>query len=187
VHGGERVDVEAVARADLAQLGFHLCAVRGKFEAAFAAQHDVVEHGHVLDQHEVLVDHADAQRDGVMAGADAAFLAVDQQLAAVGFVIAVQDAHQGGFAGAIFTDHTVDRAAVDGEADVGVRLHGPEGLADVAKFYGWLHGWMAFRCSRNQKKTFKSAPNRDQPARRASGGSNVLAGVGQAGQLPAAR
>jgi hypothetical protein len=29
-------------------------------EAAFAAQHHVVEHGHVFDQHEMLMHHADA-------------------------------------------------------------------------------------------------------------------------------
>jgi hypothetical protein len=33
----------------------------------------------------------------------------------------------------------VDRAFGDREADVGIRLHRPEGFANVAKFYGWLH------------------------------------------------
>jgi hypothetical protein len=33
----------------------------------------------------------------------------------------------------------MDRAFGDREADVGIRLHRPEGFANVAKFYGWLH------------------------------------------------
>jgi hypothetical protein len=33
----------------------------------------------------------------------------------------------------------VDRAFGDREADVCIRLHRPEGFANVAKFYGWLH------------------------------------------------
>jgi hypothetical protein len=33
----------------------------------------------------------------------------------------------------------MDRAPGDRETDVGIRLHRPEGFANVAKFYGWLH------------------------------------------------
>jgi hypothetical protein len=33
----------------------------------------------------------------------------------------------------------MDGTLGDREADVSVRLHQPEGLAYVAKFYGWLH------------------------------------------------
>jgi hypothetical protein len=33
----------------------------------------------------------------------------------------------------------MDRAPGDYETDVGIRLHRPEGFANVAKFYGWLH------------------------------------------------
>ena len=92
-----------------------------------------------FDQHEVLVDHADAEIDGFLAGTDIPCLAIDQELPAVGVVIAVQDAHQGGFAGAVLPDDAMDGPLGDREADVSVRLHRPEGLAYVAKFYGWLH------------------------------------------------
>ena len=33
---------------------------------AFGAEDDVFQHGEILDQHEVLVDHADADGDGVV-------------------------------------------------------------------------------------------------------------------------
>ena len=33
--------------------------------AALGAEHDVLQHGEGLDQHEVLVHHADARRDGI--------------------------------------------------------------------------------------------------------------------------
>lgn len=135
----QRIDVQAVARADLAQLGFRLGAVTGQAEAAFGAEHDVVEHRHVIDQHEVLVHHADAEADRFLAGADLAHLAVQQDVAAVGLVVAVQDAHQRGLAGAVLADEAMDRTLGDREADVRIRLHGSEMLGDAAEFNSWLH------------------------------------------------
>src|SRR5471032_2160621 len=139
VDGGQRIDVEAVAGADLAQLRLDGGALGLELEAAFAAQHHVIEHGHVLDQHEVLVHHADAQRDRFLAVADVARLAIEQDLPAVGSVVSVQDAHQGRFAGAVLAHQAMDRTLGDGEVDVSVRFDGPKMLGDAAKFYCWLH------------------------------------------------
>jgi hypothetical protein len=128
-----------VALTDLAQPGLGGAAVARQLEAALGAEHDVVEHRHVLDQHEVLVHHADAQADRLLAVADLLDLAVEQEIAAVGAIVTVQDAHQGRFAGAVFPHQAVDRALGDGEVDVRVRLHMSKVLGDVAKFYSWLH------------------------------------------------
>jgi hypothetical protein len=139
VDHGQRIDVEPVAGADLAQLRFHGGALGLELETAFAAQHDVIEHGHVLDQHEVLVHHADAHLDCFLAGADLARLAIEQDLPAVGAVVSVQDAHQGRFAGAVLAHQAVDRTLGDGEVDVRVRLDSPKVLGDAAKLYCRLH------------------------------------------------
>jgi hypothetical protein len=63
----------------------------------------------------------------------------------------------------------MDRPFGDREADVGVRLHRPEGLAYVAKldgrllkFYGWLHVQSLVLYAQK-----RAAP--DMPARRAFG------------------
>ena len=137
--GGQRIDVEAVARADLAQFRFHAGAVGFQLEAALAAQHHVIEHGHVLDQHEVLVHHADAEGNRLLAVVDATRLAIEQDLPAIGAVVSVQDAHQGRFAGAVLAHQAVDGTLGDGEVDVRVRLYSSEVLGDAAKFYCWLH------------------------------------------------
>ena len=63
-----------------------------------------------VDQHEVLMHHADAERDRVVRRADVADLSVDQDLAAVGRVEAVGDAHRRRLAGAVLADDGVDRA-----------------------------------------------------------------------------
>ena len=135
----QRVDVEAVARANFAQLGFRFGAVAGQTKTAFRAQHDIVEDGEILDQHEVLVHHADAEVDRFLAVADRLYFPVEQDFSAVGTVIPVQDAHQGRFAGAVFPHQAMDTALGDGEADVGVRLHMSKLLGNAAKFYCWLH------------------------------------------------
>ena len=80
---------------------------------AFGAEDDVFEHGEILDQHEMLVDHADAERDGVVGRLDRDRLAADPDLAAVGLVEAVEDRHQRRLAGAVLADDAVDGAALD--------------------------------------------------------------------------
>ena len=66
-------------------------------------------------QHEVLVDHADTERDGVFRCADAYNVAVHFDLPFVGAVHAEKDVRWGGFAGSIFTDNPVDRSTRNGK------------------------------------------------------------------------
>jgi len=95
------------------------------------AEHDVVEHGQGLDQHEMLMDHADAGPDRVGRRAYPPELAADPDLAAIRFVEAVQDRHQRRLAGPVLPHDAVDRAALDGEAHVAVGVDGTEALVDV--------------------------------------------------------
>src|SRR3546814_11939782 len=61
---------------------------------------------------------------------------LDEDLAAVGLVEAVEDAHQRRLAGAVLADDAVDGSGLHRQADVAVRLHRAEGLADVAQLDG---------------------------------------------------
>ena len=60
------IDVEFVVAAPGACSSARALASAGPMQrAALGAEHDVLQHGEGIDQHEVLVHHADAQRDGI--------------------------------------------------------------------------------------------------------------------------
>ena len=81
------VDLEAVVAAQaLRARPARALSPGAEREAALGAEQHVLEHRERLDQHEVLVDHADAGGDGVLRAADRRRPAVDQDLAAVGLV-----------------------------------------------------------------------------------------------------
>src|SRR3546814_97858 len=87
-------DLEAVVARQAPQLGARLLDAAGKDGTGFGTQHDVLHHRHGVHQHEVLMHHADAGGDGVARRADRHRPPVDEDLAAVGLVEAVEDAHQ---------------------------------------------------------------------------------------------
>ena len=97
-------------------------------------ENDVFRNGHFLKQHEVLLNHADACGHGVRRRAKAHLLAVDVDLAGIRPDEAVEDLHNGGFAGAILADDGQDFAPVEVEADVVVRADGSIRLDDVFHF-----------------------------------------------------
>ena len=69
---------------------------------------------------------------------DAARLAVDQNLAAVGGVEAVGDAHRRRLAGAVLADDGVNGAGLDRDVDVVVGEDAAEALGDVSKLRALL-------------------------------------------------
>ena len=113
-HIGRNLQPEA------AQHFLHLAAcflVADKTEAGRSGGHDdVLQNGHLLDLHEVLMHHADAElhrtghvvRDG---------LAIDLDGAAVRLVLAVENAHQSRFTGAVFADERMRLAGIKLEID----------------------------------------------------------------------
>ncbi len=107
--------------------------VQGQGRARLDPQDDVLGDRHGLDQHEVLVDHADPQGDGVVGALQPADLAVHHDVARVGRVEAVGDPHGRGFAGAVLAHDGVDGARLDREADAVVRQDVAESLGDFAK------------------------------------------------------
>ena len=130
---GGRVDVEAEALGDLADPGG-----RGRGVDDPHRPDRLVAQGHGLGdgedrhQHEVLVDHADPGGHGVARPGEGHGLAVDEDLALVRPVQAVQDVHEGGLAGAVLAQQGVDLTGLDGEVDVVVGHERPEGLRDPA-------------------------------------------------------
>ena len=99
------------------------------------AEDDVLEDGEVVGEHEVLVHHADADRDRV-AGRVKLPRAVDRDGALVGTLHAVEDLHQGRLAGAVLADDGVDRAAPRPEVDVVVGDDTGEALGDALELDG---------------------------------------------------
>ena len=109
------------------------------------AEDDVLRDGEGLDQHEVLVHHADAGVDGVAGIVHLDLLAVDQDVAGGGLEQAVELVHQRRFARAVFTQDRVDLAFVDREIDPVVGDKIAEFLDDVAHFNdGGIHVHILF-------------------------------------------
>jgi hypothetical protein len=87
------IDREPVVALQPLDLGARLADAALDQHAALRAEHHVLDHAEGIDQHEVLVDHADAGGDRVLRIADPRRLAVDLDGAAIGLVEAVEDAH----------------------------------------------------------------------------------------------
>ena len=133
---GIGIDLEAVIGGEALQLGAGLGEGAAKQHAVLGAEHDVFEHGEIVDQHEMLVHHADAEGERMAAVGDGVGGAVDADLARIGVVEAVEDRHQGRFAGAVFADDAMHRAGPDDQMDVTVGVHRPEMLVDANELDG---------------------------------------------------
>jgi hypothetical protein len=72
--------------------------------------------------------------DGGVGVLDHRRLAVDEDLAAIGLIEAVEDAHQRRLAGAVLADDAVDLALGDGEMDVAIGVDRAEALVDAGSF-----------------------------------------------------
>ncbi len=97
------------------------------------AEHDVLGHREDGDEHEVLVHHADAGVHRVAGAGEGLHLVVEQDLALVGLVQAVEDVHQRGLARTVLAEQGVDLAGLHDEVDVVVGDQGAEALGDATK------------------------------------------------------
>ena len=125
------VDLHAVALHDL----LDRLAVVGQLEQrrvmALVPQNDVLEARHVLDEHEVLVHHADAVLDGDAGTGDVHLLAMHEDLSLSRLVQADEDVHERGLAGAVLAQERMDLAFPYGQVNVLVGIERAEALADV--------------------------------------------------------
>ena len=120
---GVRVDIEPVFAFEALKLVPGFVQAAAQEVARLDAEHHVLEHREGVHQHEMLVDHPDTAGDGVLGAPDRGRCAVDPDLAAIGLVVAVDDAHQCRFAGAVLADDAVNRAGGDGDRYVVVRVN----------------------------------------------------------------
>src|SRR5215213_1016010 len=99
--------------------------------AWFGAEDDVLGDSHGFNEHEVLVDHADAERDRIVRRLDIAHLAVYEDLSTVGAVEAVGDTHRRRFSGAVLAHNCMDRRGLNDDVDVIVGEY-------IAESFGYL-------------------------------------------------
>src|SRR5918998_3228462 len=127
-----RVNFKPVALGELLGGLYGPFEVEGGAPPRLRAQHDVLGHGEGWDQGEVLVDHPDAAAYRVLGVVDGHLFPVDEDLARVRLVEAVEDLHQGGLPRAVLAQQPEYLAAPEHDGDVVVGLHWAEGLGHAA-------------------------------------------------------
>ena len=133
MHPGARIDREPELIGELAHLGGGCLVVEQNAPAGrLGGEDDVLGHGHHRDEHEVLVHHPDAVPDRVAGGGERDRLAVQEDLAFVCVVEAVDDVHQRRLAGPVLAEQGVHLTAPDVEVDAVVGDDAGEPLRDSA-------------------------------------------------------
>jgi len=94
------------------------------------AEDDILRHGLGGNQHEVLMDHAQAGRDRIARGPETDALAFHVDRAGFRLVEAGQHVHQGALAGAILAQQRVDLALAQVEIDMIVGKYAGEAFDD---------------------------------------------------------
>ena len=124
------IDVKAVLVADV----LHLFAGTGQIQLALQTQNNVLRGGKQVHQLEVLMDHTDAEGEGILGRRDGHRLVVDVDLPLVGEVDAGEHIHQGRLAAAIFAQQGQDLTLVQLHVDRVVGDNFSEPLGDVLHF-----------------------------------------------------
>ncbi len=128
-----RVDLEADLAQHLARRAAHRRVVEQPATLQLAAEEDVLGHGEVLGEVELLVDEDDARGLGGARIGEATGDAVDRQLAFARRLVTGEDLHQRRLAGAVLAEQAVDLARLELEANVVQHAHGAEVLADAGE------------------------------------------------------
>src|SRR5678815_3152829 len=128
------IDGELEFFGELSDLRRGALEIESEGAAGFGAEDDVLRDRHRLDQHKVLVDHADAEGDRVVGRLDVAHLAVDENLSAVGGVETVSDAHRGRLSRAVFSYDGMNGSGLDDDVDLVVSQNVAEAFGDLSEF-----------------------------------------------------
>ena len=126
-HPGVRVEREPVVLADLG----HQIAGPAPVQSGVVTEDDVLPHFQWLDEAEVLVHHADAERGRSLRIRDPPGHAVEQHPALVGLNEPDEDLHQGRLAGPVLAEHAVHLPGAQREVDAVARHHRAVALGDV--------------------------------------------------------
>jgi hypothetical protein len=127
-----RLHPQAVFLGKLTDPGRNLFQIEKRLAGGSLAQRDILGHRHGGDQHEVLMDHADARPDGICGRAEGMGDAVDEDFPLVGLVQAVELPHERALTGTVFAEQGVHLAGGNLEADPGIGHDAGETLHDVA-------------------------------------------------------
>ena len=134
LHLRVQIHLQPVALGQLLHLFARFLLLQEAQLCRFRAEDDIVQHRENVDELEVLMHHADAQRRRVVGVADLHRLAVFADLALLGLIQAEQHAHQRGFARAVFPQKRVDLRLFQLQGDVVIRLDAGKLLGDVKHF-----------------------------------------------------
>ncbi len=129
VDAGVDVQLEAVARGQPLQLGAGGAVVEA--QAVVAPQQVVVDHAEGGHVQRVLVEHPDALGQRVGRGMEGHRLAIQQDIAAGGRLIAGENLHQRALARAVLPHQGINLARLQHHVDAVVGLHRTEVLADI--------------------------------------------------------
>ena len=129
-HPGVEVHLQVVLAAQALEAGPGPGQPVPEPEASLDPQDDVLQDGERLHQHEVLVDHADTGGQGGLRAAHGHRPTLDEDRAPIRAMVAVEDPHEGGLAGAVLADDPVDGGPMDGQRHVAVGVDRPEPLVD---------------------------------------------------------
>ncbi|MGY3290410.1 hypothetical protein ACVWWP_003477 [Bradyrhizobium sp. LM3.6] len=135
------LDLAAVLEFFLARAGEPVQRAREEIvlQQVMAADHDVVEHAHVVEQRQVLEGAADAERSARVGRQAGDVAALVEQLAFGRLVAAGNTVHDRGLAGAVGADDREQLAIPDGEADIGQRTDAAESQGHAAHFETGSH------------------------------------------------
>ena len=141
-----RVDVEVIAIRQLAHLRAGSSHRQHTGSRFLSSEHDVLGHREHVDEHEMLVDHPDTGRHGLLGIVEVLLHAIDVDRSLVRGQQPVQDVHEGRLAGTVLTEQAMDAPGNDVEVDVVVGRKRPESLRDSAQtqsFLDWsaIAGW----------------------------------------------
>ncbi len=128
------IDGEPEARGDPEQLRPRLLPARAQAEQRLGTDDDIVEHGEIGGQREMLMHHADARLDRGARLARRQGLAKGPHLTLIGDVMAEQDVHQRRLARTVLAQQRKDFALAEREADRVIGGEAAEALGDAAHF-----------------------------------------------------
>ncbi len=131
LHLRVRINGQMVLVAQAAQPPRSLTQVEHWARVFFQTEHGILNHGKAPHQHEFLVHHADAKRDGIFRAGDFDRLAVDQDRSGIHGMESVENLHQGALAGAVLPQQSVDLACFDGQVNIVVGHDSGESLDDL--------------------------------------------------------
>lgn len=126
------IHLEADALQDLERSLAHGPAIEEAAPVRLAPEEDVLLHGEVVAEAQLLMDEADPGSHGLAGSRETGGRSTQQDLPAVGGVDPRQDPHQGALASAVLTHDGQDLARANLQGDAPQRLHAAKRLVQTA-------------------------------------------------------